>query len=344
MKRKPILPIFALLGIAAILFVALVLPPLRNASIAKAVRRNLVARGYGDVESSLKDRHVFLWGRSKTAEERSAVASIARNVPGVAGVSNYTGIEDDLADAVATSESLRDELGATLARLEETGQKLDAMSQRAAGLDADLSETRTSLAETTTALSDTETTLAQRTEDLAAFKAAWSRDKAELELALDDQKSANARLRETLANSEILLAEARRVLGERDREYARESGQLMKTLADLGTRLRTTESGLAGTAQGMKAEVTRATQLKGELEAATSRMAALEAKSADTEKLLAEARRVLAVRNQEFTAQSEKLAATETALEALKQQLEKKAEESPSSRQDAFPRQFYNSF
>jgi len=331
MRRKPILPLLALLGVLAILFVTLVLPPLRNASIAKAVRRNLVARGYGDVEASLKDRHVFLWGRSKTAEERAAVEAIARNVPGVSGVNNHTGLEDDLAAAVATSGSLRTELGETLARLEDTSRQLDAMRERAKGAESSLEETRG--------------TLARRTEDLAAFKAAWSRDKAELELALDTQKADNAALRETLANTEIVLAEARRVLAARDREYARESGELKQTLADLGAKLTSTETGLAQSEQAKMAATETAARLQSERDAATTRMAALESKRADTEKLLAEARRVLAVRDQEFVAQADMLAAAESALAALKRQLEEKPDASPDAPQlQAYPRQSFPSF
>jgi chromosome segregation ATPase len=305
MNPKPIIAIVALFGALWILIAA---PALRRTSITDRVAQALETKGYGDVQVSIADRHVYLWGNHRTAGERAAAERIAEEISGVTGVSNFVGIQDDLMAALETSATLKGQLGETIAQLKSTENSLAAMETRAEMTAAQLKDTRMMLSE--------------KEQQLAAFKAAWSDEKSKLEGSLTEKSAENNLLRKTLSESRVLLTEARRVLAARDQEFTRESANLRQAIAAVTKELEETKAALTAATGEKDVLASKAVELEKNLAAAKDQVMKLDMHRAETEALLVEVRKVLAARDKEYSQQSQQLAAAEKSIADLKAKLE----------------------
>ena len=319
MNPKPIIAILALFGI---LWLFIAAPAVRRKNITDNVARALDSKGYGDVQVSVADRHVYLWGSDMEMVERDAAERIAQGVRGVSGVSNFTGIQDDLIEALETSAELEAQLTETLAQLKDTEDNLEAMELRAEMTAAQLKDTQTMLA-------DTRSLLTEREKQLAAFKAAWSNEKTKLEISLHERDDENEMLRKTLAESRVLLAEARRVLAERDSSYAKEASELKMTIGSVTKELGDAKAALTSAGAERDAMVKQSMELEKNLAAATAQAAQLEQHRKETEALLMEVRKVLSARDKEYALQSQQLAAAEKAIADLKVKLQNATKPAP---------------
>jgi chromosome segregation ATPase len=273
MNPKPIIAIVALFGALWILIAA---PALRRTSITDRVAQALETKGYGDVQVSIADRHVYLWGNHRTAGERAAAERIAEEISGVTGVSNFVGIQDDLMAALETSATLKGQLGETIAQLKSTENSLAAMETRAEMTAAQLKDTRMMLSE--------------KEQQLAAFKAAWSDEKSKLEGSLTEKSAENNLLRKTLSESRVLLTEARRVLAARDQEFTRESANLRQAIAAVTKELEETKAALTAATGEKDVLASKAVELEKNLAAAKDQVMKLDMHRAETEALLVEVR------------------------------------------------------
>jgi chromosome segregation ATPase len=312
MNPKPIIAIVALFGALWILIAA---PALRRTSITDRVAQALETKGYGDVQVSIADRHVYLWGNHRTAGERAAAERIAEEISGVTGVSNFVGIQDDLMAALETSATLKGQLGETIAQLKSTENSLAAMETRAEMTAAQLKDTQT-------LLKDTRMMLSEKEQQLAAFKAAWSDEKSKLEGSLTEKSAENNLLRKTLSESRVLLTEARRVLAARDQEFTRESANLRQAIAAVTKELEETKAALTAATGEKDVLASKAVELEKNLAAAKDQVMKLDMHRAETEALLVEVRKVLAARDKEYSQQSQQLAAAEKSIADLKAKLE----------------------
>ncbi len=276
-------------------------PARRESDFAATVKRTLKAKGYKNIEASFDGHHVYLWGDARQQATRDRIETLVSEITGTEAISNFTGKEIDLQDARAEAADLA-------VRLDQS-QAL----QR---------ETASDLANTESLLAEARRVIAARDREYAEYKKNAEAEQKRAASKLDSEMAAHSATKSQLSETEALVAQVRGTLEEREKMYRDKRISLETALATANKDLTETKRTVMESEKRRRELEAAKAELDSTLGSTRERVTVLETLNNDTQILLTEARRVLAQRDRDYTAQRKQLADASSAVAKLREQLE----------------------